>query len=78
MSNLHRSHDVEDNALCNLGPRSSQIFLVNVFPPKLKQLKNLQVHRSYDVKDNGQRFVFVLDGQGQRRNNVLSCKCISS
>ena len=34
----------------------SVTFLVNVSPPK-----PLQVHRSYDVEDTGQHFVFVLD-----------------
>ena len=33
---IHRSHDVEGNASCNLDPgsRLNQIFLVNAFPPK--------------------------------------------
>ena len=33
---VHWSHDVEGNALCNLDPRSrsNQIFIVNAFPPK--------------------------------------------
>ena len=34
---LHRSHDVEDKALCDLdiGSGLNQVFLVNAFPPKL-------------------------------------------
>ena len=33
---VHRSHDVEGNASCDLdiGSRFNQIFLANAFPPK--------------------------------------------
>ena len=59
---VHRSHNVEGNALCDLGlgSRSNQIFLV-AFPSKPLDIATLQVHRSYDVEDTGQRFVCVLD-----------------
>ena len=41
--------------------RSNKIFLINAFPPKILDIATLQVHRSYDVEDTGQHFVFVLD-----------------
>ena len=31
---VHRSHDEEDNASCDLDLWSNQIFLANAFPPK--------------------------------------------
>ena len=38
---VHRSHDVEGNASCDLdlGLRSNQTFLVNAFPPKLLDIE---------------------------------------
>ena len=55
--------DVEGNALCylDLGSRSNEIFFVNAFPSKPLDIATLQVHRSYDVEDTGQCFLFVLD-----------------
>ena len=46
--------------------QSNQIFLVNAFPPK-----PLHVHRSYDVEDTGQRFVFVLDRRSSSKVNIM-------
>ena len=43
---LHRSHDVEGNALSDLdlGLRSNQIFLVNAFPLKLLGVATSNFH----------------------------------
>ena len=72
---VHRSHDVEGNTLCNLelGSRSNQFFLVNTFPPKLLDIAKqaLQMHRSYDVEDTGQRCMFVIEVKVKVKGEIM-------
>ena len=65
---VDRSHGVEDNASYDLGQGQIKYFLKMHFPlnRSTSQLQTLQVHRSYDVENTGQRFVFVLDIKGEK------------
>ena len=48
-----------------------QIFLVNILPAKPLDIEasTLQVHKSYDVEDTGQCFLFALDLKSRLKVN---------
>ena len=62
---VHRLHDVEGNASCDLdlGQGQIKIFLVNALPPKPLDIdaSNFADAQAYNVEDTGQLLLLVLD-----------------